>query len=433
VARQHADRVRERREPPQLRRIVDAPAIALTATATPRVMTEIRDALALRDPEIVRGEFRRDNLSFAVEHHRGDDARLAATIAALELAGLRSRHGHGRGIVYCATRNKTELVAKGLERAGFAVGHYHAGRTALARERAQTAFALGKTRVLVATNAFGMGIDFPDVRAIVHYQAPGSLEGYYQEAGRAGRDGEPSRCVLLFGEADLAIHRKLGDGKRGHEAALAAIERYARATGCRQQILCAHFDDACEPCGRCDTCIDPDAIRPVEIPATALGSHEQQIILDAVGSLARKVGRINLALALRGSQAKAVVAHGLLHLPQHGALRASSQDDIVATIDQLIRERRLVRRGRKYPTIALPGIDTPRSRTTSIAYALDRYRKQRARELRWKAYMVFPRSVIAAIDKHRPTSLDALHRIPGLGPAKIERFGSDLLALVRKS
>ncbi|HEV7556101.1 MAG TPA: RecQ family ATP-dependent DNA helicase [Kofleriaceae bacterium] len=419
-----------------LRRLVDAPAIALTATATPRVMTEIRDALALRDPAIVRGPFRRDNLELAVEHRRGDDARIAATIAALEAAGLRTRHGRGRGIVYCATRNKTELVAKSLAHAGFAVGHYHAGRTALARERAQTAFGLGKTRVLVATNAFGMGVDYPDVRAIVHYQAPGSLEAYYQEAGRAGRDGEPSRCVLLFGEADLAIHRKLGDGKTGHEAALAAIERYARATTCRQQILCAHFDDACEPCGQCDACREPDApqvSRPVEIPATALGSHEQQIILDAVGSLSRKVGRVNLALALRGSQAKAVVAHGLLHLPQHGALHASSQDDIVATIDQLIRERRLVRRGRKYPTIALPGVDPRRSRSTSIAYALDRYRKQRARELRWKAYMVFPRSVIAAIDKLRPASLDALHRIPGLGPAKIARFGSDLLALVRRA
>src|SRR5438309_326275 len=129
--------------------------------------------------------------------------RLSATVAALERAGLRSRTGGGRGIVYCSTRKKTEAVASELRAAGFAVGHYHAGRTGLARERAQDAFALGRTRVLVATSAFGMGVDYPDVRVIVHFQAPGSLEAYYQEAGRAGRDGEPGRCMMLFGAADL--------------------------------------------------------------------------------------------------------------------------------------------------------------------------------------------------------------------------------------
>jgi len=442
----------------ELRGVIDAPVIALTATATPRVMAEIAGGLALRDPVTVRGDFRRDNLAFEVQHHRGDEPRLAATIAALEAAGLRGRAGAGRGIVYCSTRKKTETVARALKAAGFAVGHYHAGRTGLVRERTQAAFALGRSRVLVATSAFGMGVDYPDVRVIVHFQAPGSLEAYYQEAGRAGRDGESGRCVMLFGAADLMTQRRLhdGGGDHRHEAALVELERYANAATCRQTLLCAHFTGHADhaACGRCDVCVDPEGARaarsadgadPAE-PA-ALGGAVQQVILDAVAAAVRRVGRGNLAKALRGSRAKAVVAQGLERLPQYGALGEVSEDQIVATIDQLIRERRLVRRGRKYPTVALPGparargdarverapaARRPRPRVSSVTLELDTYRKRMARQLKWKTYMVFQRGVIAAIDQQRPTSKEALARIPGLGPAKIARFGDDILAVVRR-
>ncbi|HET7499486.1 MAG TPA: RecQ family ATP-dependent DNA helicase [Kofleriaceae bacterium] len=516
----------------ELREVIDAPVIALTATATPRVMAEIAGALALRDPVTVRGDFRRPNLAFEVQHHRGDESRRAATIDALERAGLRARSGAGRGIVYCSTRKKTEAVARELAAAGFAVGHYHAGRTQLARERAQAAFALGRTRVLVATSAFGMGVDYPDVRVIVHFQAPGSLEAYYQEAGRAGRDGDPGRCLLLFGAADLVTQRRLHDGADArHDAALAALERYAHATRCRQELLCAHFTGTPEhaACGRCDACVDPAGLRDArpgaargeagraggapfhgagrdaEADAAPLGAAAQQVILDAVAAVPRRVGRVNLARALRGSHAKGVVAHGLDRLPQHGALARASEAAILATIDQLIAARRLVRRGRKYPTIALPAARPPRTRsdgttargvrpettartgwnpqpersprdergarpgwssqpersarsgweageppsgtrtrpaarsgprlvkTSSMTVALDAYRKRMARQLKWKTYMVFQRGVIAAIEQQRPTSREALARIPGLGPAKIARFGDDILALVRQT
>ena len=436
----------------ELRRVIDVPTIALTATATPRVMAEIIRALELREPTVVRGDFRRPNLAFSVEHHRGDEARLAATVAALDEAGLRRTSGAGRGIVYCATRNKTEAVADGLASAGFSVGHYHAGRTGLARERAQRGFDLGKTRVLVATSAFGMGVDYPDVRVIVHFQAPGSLEAYYQEAGRAGRDGEPGRCVMLFGAADLMTQRRLQENQRSHGPtdALVALERYATAATCRQQMLCAHFLGAVEPvvCGRCDACVDPEAVLVVraarpEVPVATLGSAEQQLILAAVGAARRKIGRGNLAKALRGSEAKAVRVQGLEHLPQYGALASVPEAAILATIDQLIQQRRLVRRGKKYPTVALPGAapaarrKAPRTdrsgvRTGSVILELDTYRRRMARELKWKAYMVFQRGVITAIDKQRPTTREALTRIPGLGPAKIARFGDDILAVVRR-
>jgi ATP-dependent DNA helicase RecQ len=433
----------------ELREVVAAPIVALTATATPRVLHEIVRGLALRDPVTVRGDFQRPNLAFEVQHHRGDADRLAATIAVLDDAGLRSRTGQGRGIVYCSTRRKTETVAAELQATGFAAMHYHAGRTGLARDRAQRAFELGRARVLVATSAFGMGVDYPDVRAIVHFQAPGSLEAYYQEAGRASRDGEPGRCAMLFGAADLVTQRRLSDaagsGATSHrrEEALAALERYANAARCRQQILCAHFTGGDEPiaCGICDNCVDPSsagAMRqaPVE-PAAVLAAADQQLIVDALGALGRGVGKLNLARALRGSHAKAVIAHGLVHLPQFGKLAEVSEASIVATIDQLIAQRRLVRRGRKYPTVAVPGpARSPPAarapRTAGVTFELDRYRKRMARQLKWKTYMVFPRSVIAAIDRQRPTSREALARIAGLGPSKIARFGDDILAVVRR-
>ncbi|HEX3481310.1 MAG TPA: RecQ family ATP-dependent DNA helicase, partial [Kofleriaceae bacterium] len=328
----------------ELREVVAAPVVALTATATPRVLHEIVGGLALRDPVIVRGDFRRPNLAFEVQHHRGDADRLAATIAVLDGAGLRDRTRQGRGIVYCSTRKKTETVAAALKAAGFAAMHYHAGRTGLARDRAQRAFELGRARVLVATSAFGMGVDYPDVRAIVHFQAPGSLEAYYQEAGRASRDGSPGRCVMLFGAADLMTQRRLsqaagsGAASHRHEEALATLERYANAACCRQQILCAHFTGGDDPiaCGICDLCVDPSSARavhpaPVE-PAAVLAAADQQLIVDAVGALRRGVGKLNLARALRGSHAKAMIAHGLVHLPQFGKLAEVSEASIVATI-----------------------------------------------------------------------------------------------------
>jgi len=438
-----------------LRAHADAPTIALTATATPRVMDEIVNVLGLEDPLLVRGDFERPNLRFSVQPLRQQAARIDSLVAMLDRIGLRGRVGKGRALVYCASRKKTETVAKALKAAGFSAGHYHAGRTKLARERAQKAFTLGRIRTLVATNAFGMGIDIPDVRLIVHFQTPGSLEAYYQEAGRAGRDGEDSECVLFFGKGDLVLQRRLQSDRSGHNAgALAAVEAYANGYACRQVVLCGHFtgSDAHEACGRCDVC--DGAVELVELPAEAarsaaqvLDAAVQQTIVDAVGQLRRPVGKSKLAKALRGSRAKALKRYGLIDLPQHGTLKPHEEADIVATLDALLEDGRLVRKGVKYPTVWLPGRPvrataaeraarpaakrSRRPRYSPIARELENYRKRTARRLKWKPYMVFQRRVILAIDQKRPQTLADLERIPGLGQAKIERFGEDLLALVR--
>jgi ATP-dependent DNA helicase RecQ len=187
---------------------------------------------------------------------------------------------------------------------------------------------------------------------------------------------------------------------------------------------------------------------PVREVAAPLGATEQQLILDVLVQIDRAVGKGNLVKALRGSQAKGVVAQGLLHVPQHGALAAHDEDAIAATIEQLIRERKLVRRGRKFPMIAIasaPAARNQRAARTSrptrstrpartfhgIKLALDTFRKQKARQLKWKTYMVLQRATIAAIDARRPTTMHELAQIPGLGPAKLARFGEEILALVR--
>jgi ATP-dependent DNA helicase RecQ len=452
----------------ELREIVDAPMIALTATATPLVMKEIELRLTLRGPSIVRTGFDRPNLSFAVRPIRKESTRIERVLEELDRAKIRGRGGRGRSIIYCSTRKVTERVAKALRGSGLRVGHYHAGRTKLARERAQQAFEAGRTRVLVATNAFGMGIDLPDIRLIVHFQTPGSVEAYYQEAGRAGRDGEPSHCLLFFGRADLATQRRLSERsatgssvEKRREDALAAIERYATVSSCRHQVLVSHFtggEDEPE-CGRCDVCLgqdisEDDATLLSESAArlTPLPDSAKALVVAAVDRLSRPVGRRNLAQALRGGKAKTLSRGGLLTLPEYGTLAEYDEDSVVAAIDELLREGRLQKAGRKYPTVWMPGKplrtrttrpDDPESNTSGqkrstarfggdIARALDNYRKRQARALGWKTYMVFQRRVMLAIDREEPDSIEALARIPGLGPAKIERFGEDLLGLVRQ-
>ncbi len=442
----------------ELREVCTAPTIALTATATPRVVEEIASKLELPQPVLVRGDFRRPNLRFVVRHARAAKQRLELLEAELSLQGLDTKKGEGRAVIYCSTRKAVESVAKALRAKKVSVGYYHAGRTPLARDRAQRSLSEGRTRVLVATNAFGMGIDMPDVRLIVHYQAPGSLESYYQEAGRAGRDGQPARCVMFFGAADMMTQRRLMGTSGGaavlrHRlASLAAIEAYAHARACRQAMLCRHFDpDAEHPaCLNCDVCASEDALgeaapREVAAPTQTLPEEALEVIVEAVDAMRKPVGKSSLAKALRGSKAKALGKLGLRTLPQHGSLHEYDEKSVVAAIEGLLQTGALARAGRKYPTVWLPGkpirvaravgatgASPSRSRRSSLASELERYRKRMAGKLKWKAYMVFQRQAILAIAKAQPSTRAELLLIPGLGPAKVDRFGDDILELVRE-
>jgi ATP-dependent DNA helicase RecQ len=241
------------------------PILALTATATPLVVADIAQALHLREPARHIHGFYRPNLYIQVLPCRSEDAKLDAVAQALRQAPA------GRILIYCGTRTGSEEVAALLGAQFPGVGHYHAGLAPEERARVQEDFAMGRLRILTATSAFGMGIDHPDIRLVVHYQMPGTLEAYYQEIGRAGRDGRPATCLLLYARKDKALQtffiRESNAPAaviRKRWAALDAMISYSESAACRHAGILTYFRDAqrLERCGHCDVCApgSPQAI-----------------------------------------------------------------------------------------------------------------------------------------------------------------------------
>jgi ATP-dependent DNA helicase RecQ len=436
------------------------PTMALTATATRQVLDDIARSLRLDDPLRVVGGFERPNLALSVEHHRGDLARTDRAVQLLSEVDL----SRGRAIVYAATRKRVVAVAKALKQAGVKAGYYHAGRTDSARANAQAAFAEGRTRVLVATTAFGMGVDLPDIRMVVHVQAPGSLEAYYQQAGRAGRDGEPSRAVLLYAPGDAVTQARLrrGSSHPGAERGWKALQDYAFGTSCRQGVLIDWFTGSMgADCGVCDACCRPQVVeervdtarteqrertratraKKAAERAVTLDDDQLDAVLAFVDALRKPLGKTLVAEGLRGSQAKRVKRAGVSKNPAFGALKGVPAAAIVAAIEQLLADGRLVRKGRKYPTVWIPdkrvrpartGAAKAKAPAKGLAAALKRFRSREARRKRWKPYQVFPDATLKAIVEQRPTTVAELMELPGIGPTRVRRYSQAMLELVRE-
>jgi ATP-dependent DNA helicase RecQ len=441
----------------ELKAELGVPIIALTATATPRVADDIVASLHLDDPVRVIGDLRRSNLELAVEHHRGDNARV-------ERAADLLRDLDGRAIVYASTRKRVQATAEALKKAGIDAGYYHAGRTGGAREKAAASFGSGRTNVLVATTAYGMGVDLPDVRQVIHVQAPGSLEGWWQEAGRAGRDGLPAACVLLWSDNDAVTQARL----RGNAPAPGAVEgwraleAFVRGTGCREQAIVRYFGgDDVPPCGRCDVCAAPEVVREMVSQsasdaadrtrervaksaadaAVTLDDGAVDAVIAFIAAMKRPAGKRLVAQGLRGSTAKPVKRRGLASNPGYGALRSVPEVAIVGAIDRLLAIGRLARRGKRYPTVWIPdkpvrakaGEGKPKWKPVGLAAVLKDFRKREARKRRWKAYQVFDNATLIAIASKRPQTLDELDAVPGMGPARLAKFGTKILDLIRET
>ncbi|MEY3013993.1 MAG: ATP-dependent helicase RecQ [Pseudomonadota bacterium] len=457
----------------------DPPMMALTATATPEVQDDIARQLGLREPVCVLGSHRRPALALAISPVRTEAERREA-IAALLRSEPTLQDGRGRAVVYCATRKRAQELATWLRTLGIGAGHFHAGRTVGARDAALAAFEDGRRPVLCATTAFGMGVDRSDIRLVVHAQAPGSLAAWAQEAGRAGRDGQPARGVLLWSDADVVTRARIRRGAP-EDAGFAALRAITAEVRCRQQSIAAHLggptlrgDDAL-PCGICDVCLDADRVRDAATEleerrrergkarreklaaerAVQLDADGEAAILRFVDALKRPVGRRLVAAGLRGSRAKAVKRRGLSSNLAFGALSGVPEVAILSAIEALVQRRRLEPRGRKLPTVWIAGkpvraaasepgeLDAEAAATgrgrrrrrrafedDPLARALRNWRRREARARKVKPYQILPERSVEELCRNRPRATDELGTIFGLGPKRIERYADDLLQMV---
>ena len=339
------------------------PIVALTATATPYVRADIAQQLELVNPSVFVSGFDRPNLFLEVVQVQKERQKIA------RIKQLARQYEGSSGIVYAATRKTVEQVAAQLQMAGVRAAAYHAGLPDALRQKAQEAFMDGSEQIIVATNAFGMGIDKSGIRFVAHYQMPGSLEAYYQEIGRAGRDGEPAACVMLFNYADKRTHDFFIDNSFSADPNRAALERrklremisFCYHEACFRAYLLDYFGDVhSQNCAGCSNCVEPPRRAVKAAPETdaprQLAQGETTLIRKILACAARLEGRFGknmLAAVLRGARKKDLLQANLDQLSTYGILAGTTQDDLLTYIDALQRAGCLRVTGGQYPTIAL--------------------------------------------------------------------------------
>ena len=461
------------------------PIIAFTATATPEVRDDIVSLLGLAEPEVFVAGFDRPNIFLDVRRVSGELEKRAL---------LPELVGSGRALVYAATRKSAERASDTLRAAGVQAEAYHAGLDEAERSRVQNGFAAGKVRVVCATNAFGMGIDRPDIEAVVHFEIPGSLEAYYQEIGRGGRDGRPAQATLLWNYVDvrtreyfiekeddepdlLRPHAPLDPEQRERKRELdrkklRRMISYADSTGCLRAALLGYFGEAGAPtrCGHCGNCARRRALDGDELLFV-------RKILSGVARAGERFGKRKIVAMLVGNLEG--LPEPLQNLSTTGLLSAEDPKKIERWVDAVVGAGLLRASDDVYRTLSLtpPGRDVmagrsteaeltlpepPRPRlprgktkralaavrdagtTTSLALASDAldetdhiflaelkaWRRREAADRSVPPYVVFHDRTLALIAALKPRSLDALAQVPGIGPAKLAAYGQALLALI---
>lgn len=454
------------------------PVMALTATATRQVREDIESTLGLRDPLRVVASFDRPNLSFAVERPSGKRAKDKALLEFVRA------HEQSSGIVYCMSRRAVEDVCGMLCEQGVAATRYHAGLSPEERDRNQADFIYDRSPVMVATNAFGMGIDKSNVSYVVHYNLPLSLENYYQEAGRAGRDGTKAECLLLYTAGDvhtaefLLSHTERTDLtpeqlQAMHEAdeqRLRQMVFYATTTDCLRSFILRYFgEEAPAYCGNCGNCLADYEEVDERTNALKILSCVARVRQHAIarGNPATSVGAGSIVDILRGSKAAKVLERGWDSLSTYGIMADVPVPRIRAIIDELVYREFLTRAQGDYPTLALAGRgavfmkgDKPfvmrvakgrprkprpegRTRGASAAElpdltpeqaelfeALRSLRTRLAREQQVPPYLIFNNATLEDMCRKRPTTPDELLEVSGVGTKKAERYGEAFLEVI---
>jgi ATP-dependent DNA helicase RecQ len=443
-------------------RLGDLPCWSFTATATERVRRDIVAQLGLRDAAIHVASFNRPNLYYAVRHKDRHSYR--------EL--LEQARSGGSGIVYCLSRKRVDELAGKLREDGIDALPYHAGLDAETRRAHQDRYIRDDVQVMVATIAFGMGINKPDVRWVIHYDLPRTIEGYYQEAGRAGRDGEPARCTLYFGVGDIRtaefliqqkVHPETGepleDEQRIARQQLRQVLDYAEAGACRRSIQLRYFGESfTPPCGACDNCCEPR--RRVD------RTLEARQLLSCIARLAQRNQRFGGGYVidiLRGADTEKIRRNGHQALSTYGIGRQRPQDEWRAVLRALLHQglvdetqdgypvlrlnadSRAVLRGERRVEVAetaprpAPGRKSRRSEAAAavmpadeaLFLALRELRKRLATEAGVPPYVVFNDASLRAMAELRPATLDAFTRIPGVGDRKLAQYGAVFTEVIR--
>jgi ATP-dependent DNA helicase RecQ len=433
-------------------RFPSVPRVALTATADPQTRTEIVERLALDGARVFVSSFDRPNIRYTIVDKLQPREQL--------LRFIRDEHAGEAGIVYCLSRRKVDETAEWLAGHGVVALPYHAGMDGATRRENQDRFQRDDGIVMVATIAFGMGIDKPDVRFVAHLDLPKSVEGYYQETGRAGRDGQPADAWMMYGLADVVQQRRLIETseaddahKRVSTAKLDALLGLCETAGCRRVRLLSYFGEASGPCGNCDTCLAP--------PRTCDATEAARKALSAIYRTGQRFGAMHVIEVLRGKAGERVakwghdrlsvfgigadleddawrsvfrqlVALGFVEVDHaaYGALKLSQAARPVLKGEATVQMRELAPRApkpRRERTRAAEGL------APADAALLDRLREWRLAEARAQAvpaYVILHDSTLAEIARRRPRRVLDLAGVPGIGARKLERYGEALLAVV---
>ena len=431
-------------------RFGDTPVAAFTATATERVQADIIRRLRLRDPHVVRASFDRPNLFYQVTPKRSLHRQV--------LSFLRERTGES-GIIYRATRDNVESTAAFLQGQGVKALAYHAGLDGELRKERQEAFNRDEADVIVATVAFGMGIDKSNVRFVIHGDLPKNMESYYQETGRSGRDGEPARCVLFFGRGDTAKIRyfidEIADEQQRRTAMdqLNQIVRFATVNNvCRRRQILGYFGETLEGdnCGGCDVCTD----QVERVDATT----DAQIVMSAIARTGQRFGAAHIADVVTGSKTQRIRELRHDEVKTYGAGKGKPKTYWRGIIDELIAQDCVVQTGGRYPVLQIepkgqevlfgrgtleilrrraPDEPTAAQLPGDGQYDHDLFEQLRflRRELASKQgvppYIVFSDRTLREMAARRPATPEQMHALTGVGERKLQRYGQAFLEAIR--
>lgn len=425
--------------PPFIKNIKNTPVVsAFTATATENVKNDVVNLLELKGPNVYVTGFNRENLTFTLI--KGENKKDY-------LLRFLSNNKNNSGIIYAATRKEVDTLYSTLLKKGFSVGKYHAGLTDNERAKNQEDFLYDNVQIMIATNAFGMGIDKSNVRYVIHYNMPKNMESYYQEAGRAGRDGEPSECILLFSPQDVIIQKFLIEQttlnlerKTGEYRKLQDMVDYCHTTRCLRQYILEYFgeQDVPENCGNCSNCN-----KDVELTDI---TTEAQMIFSCIVRMQQRFGVGLIADVLKGSKNKKVLQFGFDKLSTYGLLKDYNLNQIKDLINIFIAEGYLYLTESEYPVVKLTQrgalvlksqekvfqrIEKPHEKeeevNESLFDILRSLRKSIAEKEKVPPYVIFGDATLREMCENLPTDKQSMLKTKGIGEVKFKKYGEDFI------